>query len=575
MHPLRSLVAAALAAAPLVSAVPAVAAPDGSSGWLLPVDGPVVEPFEEPAHRFAPGHRGVDFEVPPGTVVRAANAGVVTFAGTVAGALHVVVGHDGGLRTSYSFLARVDVRAGQTVARGDPVGTTGGTGAGHGPDVFHLGLRIGDRYLDPMQLFGPPDLTELVRLVPTDLPPPAPWSPARERAGLRDGLPSGGAGGGGLLDRVGGAVTGAGRAVAGAGRAVVDLGAAAADLAGQGATATYEHLATAGAATARAFARLGRDGWDRLPAAALLRDLATIADGIHEWWRSRGDCSGDSPPADGTGGSGHLLLAVAGIDSSTGADGATFALDVEALGYHDDEVAYYSYARDHGAYDQRDTWGDLLAAGRRLGEQLRAMHVAHPGREIDLVAHSQGGVVVDVFLQHIYDAADPDYPPIGTVITLASPHQGAPLATVAGDVRATRSGRAALELAEGVLPLPPSAGPSTRQLAEGSRFLDDLWEHRLPEHIDFTTIGGVDDVVVPATNIEVPDATKVVVDVGGVDDHSAIPDDPRALQVVRAALEGRSPPCIGAVEGVRGAVNPVVITRMERTFGDAARGLLP
>jgi hypothetical protein len=62
-----------------------------------------------------------------------------------------------------------------------------------------------------------------------------------------------------------------------------------------------------------------------------------------------------------------------------------------------------------------------------------------------------------------------------------------------------------------------------------------------------------------------------VVDVGGVSDHSAIPDDPRALQVVRAALEGRPPPCVGVVEGLRGAIDPVVITRVEHTVGDLAR----
>ncbi|HEX6311435.1 MAG TPA: hypothetical protein VF152_07380, partial [Acidimicrobiia bacterium] len=78
-----------------------------------------------------------------------------------------------------------------------------------------------------------------------------------------------------------------------------------------------------------------------------------------------------------------------------------------------------------------------------------------------------------------------------------------------------------------------------------------------------------------ATQIEVPGATEVVVDVGGVSDHSSIPRDTRALQVVRAALEGRPPPCVGVVEGVRGAVDPVVIRRVERGFGDAATGVLP
>ena len=568
MHPLRLLVATALAVALFVPAAPLSAAPpiDGpSGGWLLPVEGPLVRPFEEPVSRYGPGHRGADFEVAPGTAVRAANDGVVSFAGSVAGALHVVVAHAGGLRTSYSFLSRVDVRAGQSVRRGDTVGATGGNGDGHGPGVFHLGLRIGDRYIDPMQLFGPPDLTRLVRLVPTDLPPGEPWSRARERRGLADGLHGGG--GSGIFETVAGGAARVGGAVVGAGGSAVDA-------VGHGVAATYDQLAAAGTAATREIARLGKAGWDRLPMATLVRDLTTVADRIREWWRSRSGCSGASPPADGTGGSGHLLMAIAGINSSTAADGATFDLDVAALGYHEGEVAYYSYAADHGHYEPSDTWGDLVAAGRRLGEQLKAMHAANPGREVDLVAHSQGGVLVDVFLQHVYDASDPAYPPIGTVVTLASPHEGAPLATVASDVRSTRTGRAVLDAGDELLPLPPSDAASTRQLAEDSALVRALWDDRLPEHVDFTTIGGADDVLVPATQIDVPGATEVVVDVDGVNDHSGIPSDARALRVVRSALEGRPPPCVGVVEGIRGAVDPVVISRVEHTIGDLA-GVVP
>src|SRR5215207_10969035 len=99
---------------------------DGA-GWLRPVDGAVVHPFEEPVSAYGAGHRGADLAAAPGTPVRAANDGVVSFAGTVAGTLHVTVAHAGGLRTSYSFLAGASVRTGQTVSRGDVLGATGGT----------------------------------------------------------------------------------------------------------------------------------------------------------------------------------------------------------------------------------------------------------------------------------------------------------------------------------------------------------------------------------------------------------------------------------------------------------------
>src|SRR5689334_16395582 len=84
----------------VVTARPAHAEADDpdAAGWLRPVDGAVVHPFEEPASVYGPGHRGADLAAPPGTPVHAANDGVVSFAGSVAGTMHVTVAHTGGLR---------------------------------------------------------------------------------------------------------------------------------------------------------------------------------------------------------------------------------------------------------------------------------------------------------------------------------------------------------------------------------------------------------------------------------------------------------------------------------------------
>jgi hypothetical protein len=38
--------------------------------------------------------------------------------------------------------------------------------------------------------------------------------------------------------------------------------------------------------------------------------------------------------------------------------------------------------------------------------------------------------------------------------------------------------------------------------------------------------------------------------------------------VVRAALEGREPPCVGIAEGLRGVLVPTVITRVEHGLGE-------
>lgn len=142
----------------------------GVDAWLRPVAGRVVRPFQAPLTRYGRGHLGVDFAAAPGTLVRAAGAGTVVFAGLVANARHVVVRHAGGLRTSYSFLASIRVRGGEVVAPGEVVGTTGGRGEHHGPAVLHLGLRIGDAYVDPMRLFASAGLPLRVHLAPIAAP---------------------------------------------------------------------------------------------------------------------------------------------------------------------------------------------------------------------------------------------------------------------------------------------------------------------------------------------------------------------------------------------------------------------
>ena len=171
-----------LALVVVLSFVPAVRV--SAQTWRRPVPGAVVRPFDPPKQRYGPGHLGVDFAAAPGTFVRAAGPGTVVFAGTVAYTRHVVIRHAGNLRTSYSFLATIRVRAGDTVRAGDVVGTTGGQGEQHDGTVLHFGLRIGDTYVDPIQLFMGVDLPARVHLAPLDHPP------SDEAAAVAAGIPA-------------------------------------------------------------------------------------------------------------------------------------------------------------------------------------------------------------------------------------------------------------------------------------------------------------------------------------------------------------------------------------------------
>lgn len=145
------LVTAPMAIAPILTLVlgplvPALAAP---AVWQWPLAGArvVIHDFE-PHSAFGPGHRGVDLAAAPGAPVSAVADGIVTFTGTVAGRPVVsVLHHRGAVRSTVEPVDAI-VSAGDAVRRGQVIGFigTGGHCSGY---CLHLGMRQGDRYLNP------------------------------------------------------------------------------------------------------------------------------------------------------------------------------------------------------------------------------------------------------------------------------------------------------------------------------------------------------------------------------------------------------------------------------------------
>ena len=146
-------------------AVPAAAAAEPQQPWTWPLDGAgpaaVVRVFDPPETRYSAGHRGVDLAGAPGTAVRAAGDGRVSFAGLLAGRGVLVVVH-GELRTTYEPVVAA-VGVGARVVAGQVVGTLSPGHAGcPAPACLHWGLKRGDDYLDPLRLLSPGP----VRLLP-------------------------------------------------------------------------------------------------------------------------------------------------------------------------------------------------------------------------------------------------------------------------------------------------------------------------------------------------------------------------------------------------------------------------
>ena len=128
----------------------------GSERLLRPVSGPVSSPFGERVHPVTGQHKhhdGVDLAAAEGMPIRAAEEGVVSFAGQQGGYGNVVIvdhaGPGGSFQTVYAHQSRIGVTAGEHVARGEVIGAVGSTGVTTGPHL-HFEVRQGGKAVDPL-----------------------------------------------------------------------------------------------------------------------------------------------------------------------------------------------------------------------------------------------------------------------------------------------------------------------------------------------------------------------------------------------------------------------------------------
>ncbi len=121
-----------------------------STGFRWPVRGRIISTFGQKPNGMR--NEGINISVPLGTSVRAAESGVVAYAGNELkgyGNL-VLIRHENGWVTAYAHNSKLFVKRGDTVKRGDIIAKAGQTGSVTSPQL-HFEVRKGASAVDPLK----------------------------------------------------------------------------------------------------------------------------------------------------------------------------------------------------------------------------------------------------------------------------------------------------------------------------------------------------------------------------------------------------------------------------------------
>lgn len=136
-----------MANASLSAKLPAATPPRAGSKFVRPVEGPVLS-----AYGPKPGglhNDGVNIKAPRGAPVRAAENGVVVYAGEMKGyGRMVLIRHADRWMTAYAHLDNIQVPRGVMVKRGETIGAVGNSGSASEPQL-HFEIRRGTDALNP------------------------------------------------------------------------------------------------------------------------------------------------------------------------------------------------------------------------------------------------------------------------------------------------------------------------------------------------------------------------------------------------------------------------------------------
>ena len=276
-------------------------------------------------------------------------------------------------------------------------------------------------------------------------------------------------------------------------------------------------------------------------------------------------------------------MLVGGLGSSS-TSAAVGDVDTSALGYQAGDVVRFSYAGgrvptdaqvavelapiDVANYGPRDTVGDLEVAGHRLANLLLQVAEAAPaGVRVDVIAHSQGGLVTRLALGELAASRPDALAHLGVVVTLGTPY-GAPISRRScGRPTPIRWIRVGLDAVQAVAQLPISPDDvAVRQLAPGSDLLAKVAASPPPPGVTFVSIAARGDLVVPSPRARLDGATNVIVPVDGLGAHDQLPGSAAATREIGLAIAGLGPSCESAADAVVDAVSGRLVSNFEHAW---------
>ncbi|RKD32094.1 peptidoglycan DD-metalloendopeptidase family protein [Thermohalobacter berrensis] len=110
----------------------------GTGSFITPTRGRLTSGF---GYRWGRMHEGIDLAARVGTPIKAADGGVVTYAGWRGNYGYMVeIDHGGGFKTRYAHCSKIYVKKGQKVYKGKTIAAVGNTGRSTGPHL-HFEVR--------------------------------------------------------------------------------------------------------------------------------------------------------------------------------------------------------------------------------------------------------------------------------------------------------------------------------------------------------------------------------------------------------------------------------------------------